>query len=76
MAGISTSYPLKGPSTEWSWITIDLWKDAHKLLHAFLRYRSLGKFGVEKFSSDATYGKIKHTKIFLPQRNRVVYNGL
>ena len=23
MAGISTSYPLKSPSTEWSWITID-----------------------------------------------------
>ena len=23
MAGISISYPLKSPSTEWSWITID-----------------------------------------------------
>ena len=31
------------------------------------------KFSMKKFSSDAT--KIKHTKIFLPQRNRVFYNG-
>ena len=23
VVGISTSYPLKSPSTEWSWITID-----------------------------------------------------
>ena len=36
------------------------------------------KFGVKKISSDATpcTTKIKHMKIFLPHRNRVVYNGL
>ena len=33
MVGISTSYPIKGPSTEWS---IDLWRKAHKLPRGFL----------------------------------------
>ena len=40
-------------------------------------YRSLGKIQQEKILSDARYiENYKHTKIFLPQRNRAVYNGL
>ena len=39
--GISTSCSLKSPSTEWSWITVDQWRNAHKLLCAFLRYNEL-----------------------------------
>ena len=34
------------------------------------------KFGVKKFPRMPRTTKIKHTKIFLPQRNRVVYNGV
>ena len=34
------------------------------------------KFGVKNFCQMPGMMKIKHTKIFLPQRNRVVYNGL
>ena len=47
MVGISTSYPLKSPSTEWSWIAIDQWRNARKLLHAFLKYCKSGNFHVE-----------------------------
>ena len=34
------------------------------------------KFGVKKFFRTPRTTKIKHMKILLPQRNRVVYNGL
>ena len=33
-------------------------------------------FGVQKFSSDVRYDENEHTKIFLPQRNRTVYDDL
>ena len=39
-------------------------------------YHSLGKIQCEKFCWTPDAAKIKHTKIFLPQRNRAVYNGL
>ena len=40
-------------------------------------YRSLGKIQREKsFRRTPHTMKFKHTKIILPQRNRVVYNGL
>ena len=34
------------------------------------------KFGVKNFRWTPRTMKIKHMKIFLPLRNRVVYNGL
>ena len=34
------------------------------------------KFGVKNFHQMPGMTKIKHTKLFLPQRNRAVYNGL
>ena len=40
------------------------------------KYRSLGKIRHEKIRQMPHTTKIKHTKIFLPLRNRVVYNGL
>ena len=34
------------------------------------------KFGMKNFCQVPGTTKIKHTKIFLPQRNRAIYNGL
>ena len=39
-------------------------------------YHSLRKIRCEKFRLTPDAMKIEHTKIFLPQRNRAVYNGL
>ena len=41
-----------------------------------MKYCSLGKFGMINFRLMPGTMKIKHMKIFLPQRNRTVYNGL
>ena len=51
MAGISASYPLKSLFTEWSWMTVDYWRNANKQLHhAFVKYTIYCKsFEVEKF---------------------------
>ena len=46
-------------------------------IHDIATHRSLEKIRREKISSRTPRTtKIKHMKIFLPQRNRVVYNDL
>ena len=42
----------------------------------YIVYHSLGKIWRESFRWTPGTMKIKHTNIFLPQRNRAVYNGL
>ena len=45
-------------------------------LHMYVSTVVWEKFGVKKFRQMPGTTKIKHTKIFLPQRNGAVYNGL